>query len=96
MLKNINGGGQNPRISFVRMIAMCMILLCHVFQEYGNELAWWFNVGVQIFLVISGFLYGGKRFEQPLPILKKQFVKITLPYYVFLLFVIGQIGRAHV
>lgn len=68
---------------------MCMILLCHVFQEYGNELAWWFNVGVQIFLVISGFLYGGKRFEQPLPILKKQFVKITLPYYVFLLFVIG-------
>ena len=30
-------------------------------MQYLNiELAWWFNVGVQLFFVISGFLYGGK------------------------------------
>lgn len=38
------------KISFIRMIAMFSIILCHFFQYYHLELAWWFNVGVQVFL----------------------------------------------
>ena len=53
-------------------------------MQYLNiELAWWFNVGVQLFFVISGFLYGGKTITDPLEFYKKSFVKILLPYWIF-------------
>ena len=65
---------KNASISLIRMVAMSFIIICHIFQTYGNELAWWFNVGVQIFLIISGYLYCSKDYsaESPLKILKKQ------------------------
>lgn len=59
----IGEGGKNNAISFIRMIAMEMIIICHIMQYYDFVLAWWFNVGVQIFLCISGFLYGQKAIE---------------------------------
>ena len=52
---------KNYAISLLRFIAMIFIVICHFFQYYNLELAWWFNVGVQIFLCISGFLYGNKK-----------------------------------
>ena len=70
------------------MLAMTMIIVCHILQTYGNELCYWFNSGVQIFLIISGFLYGGKVYDKPLAILKKQFKKILTPYYLFLIIII--------
>ena len=81
---------KDASISLIRMVAMSFIIICHIFQTYGNELAWWFNVGVQIFLIISGYLYSKKDYskESPLNILKKQFKKILLPYYLFLPIVI--------
>ena len=55
-------------------------------MQYLNiELAWWFNVGVQLFFVISGFLYGQKTISDPLAFYKKSFVKIVLPYWLFLI-----------
>lgn len=77
-------------ISLIRMVAMSFVIICHIFQTYGNELAWWFNVGVQIFLIISGYLYCSKDYskESPLKILKKQFKKILIPYYFWLPIVI--------
>lgn len=57
---------------------MLMIITCHFMQYMEMELAWWFNVGVQIFFVISGFLYGGKSIEKPL----KFYVK-ALKKYLF-------------
>lgn len=47
-------------ISVVRSCAMLMIVLCHLLQAYGNNLAWLFNAGVQVFFVLSGYLYGHK------------------------------------
>ena len=52
---------RNNTISWLRMLATLFIIICHVFQYYNMEAAWWFNVGVQMFLCISGFLYGNKR-----------------------------------
>lgn len=81
---------KNASISLIRMVAMLFIIICHIFQTYGNELAWWFNVGVQIFLIISGYLYYSKDYdaESPLNILKKQFKKILIPYYFWIIIVI--------
>lgn len=76
-------------ISSVRMTAMCSIVLCHMMQYYGMELAYWFNVGVQIFLCISGYLYGKRAFEgNVITFYKKMFGKILLEYYVVILITI--------
>lgn len=72
-------------ISGIRFIAMLMIVVCHFMQFYGNDLAYWFNVGVQIFLIISGFLYGNKEFKlDPVEWLTIRFSKILVPYWMLL------------
>ena len=77
--------GRDHSISAIRCIAMCFIVMCHVMQYYDFGLAWWFNVGVQIFLFISGFLYSGKSIESPIKWIGRQFKKILVPYYTFLI-----------
>lgn len=57
-------------------------------QYYACGLAWWFNVGVQIFLCLSGYLYGRKEILDALDFLKKQFMKILVPYYLVIVLVI--------
>ena len=68
--------GKNAAIEYIRVIGMVLILLCHFSQYYGSDLALWFNVGVQIFLIVSGFLYGSKEIEDPVAFIGKQFKKI--------------------
>ena len=70
-------------VSFVRFIAMIFIISCHMLQYYKNELAWWFNVGVQIFLFISGFLYSNKSINSTKKFYIKEFTKILIPYYIY-------------
>ena len=48
-------------IGFARLLAMISIVICHVFQALESPLCYYFNVGVQVFLFISGYLYGKKR-----------------------------------
>lgn len=79
-----SGGGRLLYISVIRFVSMVMIIACHICQYYNNEWAWWLNVGVQMFLIISGFLYGSKSIKEPISWLKRNFSKILLPYYVFL------------
>lgn len=76
---------KNYSLSMLRFIAMAFIVLCHFFQYYDLELAWWFNVGVQIFLCISGFLYGNKKIDSPIKFISKNFKKILVPYFCFLI-----------
>lgn len=64
---------------------MNFIVACHVLQYYDNELAWWFNCGVQIFICISGFLYGQRRIDNGYSFIKRRFIKILSSYYVCLL-----------
>lgn len=51
-------------------------------QYLEMELAWWFNVGVQIFLCISGFLYGQKDVGEFTGFLSRRFRKILIPYFL--------------
>ncbi|MBQ2885146.1 MAG: acyltransferase [Alphaproteobacteria bacterium] len=86
--KNLVVGGKNPTISFIRLLSMCSIIACHFCQYYESEWAWWLNVGVQIFFILSGYLYGNKTIEEPIGWYKKQLIKILVPYYIFLVPVI--------
>lgn len=63
---------------------MCMIVACHMLSYYKSELALWLNVGVQIFFIISGFLYGSKDILSPIDFIKRSFLKILIPYWLFL------------
>lgn len=87
-------------ISCARLIAMCFIIACHMMQRddfasdiYGVHIKWafWFNIGVQMFLFISGFLYGTKRIDTVI-FYKKAFSKILVDYYVFIFAMLIVIG----
>ncbi len=72
------------------MVATFFIILCHILQHFNIELAWWFNVGVQMFLFISGYLYANKKIKDPIEFYKKTFIKILLDYYIYIfIFIIG-------
>ena len=72
-------------ISLIRMLSMFMIITCHVLQYYDNVFFRLFNVGVQVFLIISGYLYGIRKIESVPTFLFKQVKKIIVPYWTFLI-----------
>lgn len=74
----------------IRVIAMILIVSCHVAQCYDLQVAFILNVGVQIFFFMSGFLYGKQEdLPSPADFYKKRFVKLYLPYFVLLVVVVG-------
>lgn len=86
--KNFNRGGVTDReysISMIRLLSLIMIITCHMFQFFNMEIAWWLNVGVQIFLCISGYLYGQRETSEVTGFLKHRFKKILIPYYIVLI-----------
>lgn len=79
-------------ISFARFIAMCFIIICHIMQKadfrttlFGAQIEWanQFNVGVQMFLFLSGYLYGGRNIEIK-SFYKKAIPKIIWDYYILI------------
>ena len=84
----INVGGhlyKDYSVSLIRLVALVFIVLCHFMQYYDNKLAWWFNVGTQIFICISGYLYGMKDISDVTCFYRKRLEKILLPYYITLI-----------
>lgn len=73
-------------VSFVRFVATFMIVWCHILQHYGRWDAFWFNCGVQIFIFISGFLFGQRKIEDGYKFIKKRLYRILLDYYICLIF----------
>ena len=80
-------GGHSYSLSLIRLISLIMLIICHMMQYKDFVLAWWFNVGVQIFLCISGFLYGQKKTEDVPSFYSRRFLKILIPYYIVFLVV---------
>lgn len=64
---------------------MLCIVLCHLQQAYDNKWAWVFNVGVQIFLALSGWLYGMKNIGDWRIWCKDKFIKLYIPYIIYVL-----------
>lgn len=78
---------KNVSISVVRIISMFMILACHLCNEMGNKignvLGQTFNVGVFIFIIISGYLYGKKDIDKPISWIIKRIKKIMIPVWIW-------------
>jgi len=78
---------KNKTISVIRMISMLMIISCHILQGLDNRWAFWVNVGVQVFFVISGFLNGKKEIKDTKEFYIKKIQKILVPYIIiFIIF----------
>ena len=84
------------RFSCIRLIALLLVIFCHTFEQNGcnlgdNKLVVLGNyssVGVQVFLILSGYLYGRRKnmFEKigRTEFVLKNIKKILLDYYVYL------------
>ena len=80
-------------ISVLRVCAMILILACHIVQEhnnvYINMTAQFLNVGVSIFIIISGYLYGKKEIkEEYFKWIIKRAKRILVPMYFFMVFLL--------
>lgn len=76
---------QKNAITIVRVLSMMMIITCHILQGYNQPLAFLFNVGVQIFFLLSGFLYGKIEITSISSFVKKCSVKVYIPFIILVL-----------
>lgn len=76
-------------LSYIRLIATMMIISCHILQGLNLEAAFWLNLGVQIFFVLSGYLYSQKQVNDAIQFYKKQYFKIMLPVIIVTIIMTG-------
>lgn len=79
-------------ISWLRAISVVLILLCHFTQTHSNAYVVMtsqiFNVGVNIFIVISGFLFGRLGVTKPYgKWIIRRAKRIYFPFWLFLIFI---------
>lgn len=83
---------KNVSLQILRIFSMFMIVICHLCSESGISIivnmAQFFNVGVFIFLFISGYLYGKKSNINSKDFFYNRFKKLMLPFYIFLIYII--------
>lgn len=77
-------------VKYLRVFCLIQVLLLHYFSGHSlNELVWLFRGAVPTFIIISAYLYGLKNYEQKRTFgggfLKRRFIKLSVPYYLFLL-----------
>lgn len=73
-------------ISFIRVTAMLFIILCHLSSHYGITVtAQFFNVGVPMFFMISGYLYGDKEIGNSVEWLYKRYIRLVVPAFMWLI-----------
>lgn len=76
-------------IVWLRAFSVILILLCHITQTHASGLVVMtsqiFNVGVNVFVIISGFLFGALGIRKPyLHWYGKRLKRIFIPYWLFL------------
>ena len=85
---------RNQALSFCRILATLFILVCHIIKYYtfipGHlQLGQFFNIGVPMFIIISGYLYGikSRRGAQQEVNIKKyvigRYVRVALPSQIW-------------
>lgn len=83
---------KNYSLSLMRFLAMLSLTTCHMFQQAGHEItANLLSTAVQLFLLMSGYLYAHKEFSKPgarVSFVLKNFVKILLDYYLCIMLLI--------
>ena len=82
---------QTEYLSYYIAFAVICILLCHLVQEnpslYVQMTAQLFNIGVNIFIIISGVCFGLQgTIKNTIKWYKKRICRIYIPYEIFLVF----------
>ena len=68
---------------------MLLIISCHILQGLNLKIAFWINVGVQIFFFISGFLYGEKIVQNINEFYTRRIKKKLLPtLYIYIVILV--------
>lgn len=91
---------KNPSISVLRVVGMILVLLCHTINYYefvpgSSFLPQVFSVGVNVFFMISGFLYGRKTITDFKSFIIERWKKLCLPaiiissIYIILLYILN-------
>lgn len=86
-------GKYDYSIAITRIVGCLMIFLCHYVQITGNPIiaqsSQFFNVGVFVFFLISGYLYGQKNIGRGnvLQWYRKRLIKIFVPLYVVMMII---------
>ena len=75
---------------YYRVLATIFIFLCHIFGKSNIPIiqmsSQFFNVGVSMFIVLSGFLYGMNAVKRPIgKWYCKRWFRICVPEYIFVL-----------
>ena len=79
---------KNINISLCRSVATIMIVICHFGTAYGfSSIGQFFQSGVQVFLLISGILYGEKRINAIWEWLLNRWKRVSVPCYIHTVFV---------
>lgn len=77
---------KNPVVSFARVFAMFLIIMCHICTWQGFIAAGQlFNVGVELFLLISGVLHAKASNDSFAKFIKKKWCRICIPLYIVVL-----------
>ncbi|GEM_PF-3799925 len=80
---------RNRNIQIIRIVAMAMVVLCHVVQLFENKYldmsAQFLNVGVYIFIFISGYLYSSKPIKSFFGWPIKKTIKLLIPVFILLI-----------
>lgn len=76
-------------LTWLRVVSVLMILACHYVQQNPNAyirlLAQFFNIGVQLFFILSGFLAGYRGVAKPYGLwYRKRMQRIYIPFWIFL------------
>ena len=71
----------NTAVSLIRVIAMLSIILGHVCTEYGINTYQFGGIGVEIFLFISGYLYGKKVIPNSINWVEKRWKRLIPPLW---------------
>lgn len=82
---------QTDFVTWLRAFAVISILLCHYVQKSANAYiqmsAQLFNIGVNIFFLISGFCFGLQgEIKDTFNWYKKRLKRIYIPLWIFLIF----------
>ena len=72
-------------VSYLRILAMLCIVVCHLLEGYGNPWSATFYVGVPLFFVLSASLYGERRVKDWRQWGLRRLKRIYLPYVLTLL-----------
>ena len=86
---------ESSAITLLRFIAVIMIVACHIVLSFESKYYAVLNMGVQIFFILSAFLYAQKEIVAPLTWLKRRFLKLYPPFLFFIAFALPLLFTFH-